>query len=153
MEKFFISLISIFLFLPVQVIAAPPGIPMVAQGNVTINGEPAPTGTVVSAKINDSNAASTETAKEGKYSLAISKNKKTENRSLTLYVGNVKTDQELRFKSGKIEKINLHITKSNERNSPTKGKISNILQRKNMIYIGIVILLIVLMAGYYLKKG
>lgn len=66
--------------------AAPPDIPMVVSGNVSINGQPAPAGTVINAVVGEEIINSTTISQPGKYAIMVVYKQGT----VELYVNNVK---------------------------------------------------------------
>jgi hypothetical protein len=89
--------------------AGPPLLPLILSGNVTINGEPAPAGTLVEAKADDIERAEyLVTQEEGKYLLTIPGASGDTNRTVEIFVNRVKAAEVL-WKSGDVLERDLAI--------------------------------------------
>lgn len=110
--KMLITILIALTILTGHVLAAGPGIPNAFYGTVTWNGQPAPDGTTVVAKINGAQVASTTTS-SGKYGYPVGSfyvedpsNVRTGS-TVNFFVNNVDTDQTGIFSNGDITNLNL----------------------------------------------
>jgi hypothetical protein len=85
-----------------------PGLPMIIQGDIMINGDSAPTGTLVSAKINNEVIKEYTLTEPRKYILTIS-NEEFEGENMDIYVNDVLTNQTITLESGQIVDADLNI--------------------------------------------
>ncbi len=85
-----ITILAIILIFPVGTMAiAPPLMPLLVYGNVSINNEPAPVGTVVSAEIDGKEVDSMAISEEGKYFLKIADGAENEGKIIVFKVNGV----------------------------------------------------------------
>jgi len=104
--KFFpIFILTLICFTSLVYAADMPGLPMVIQGQATINEKLAPAGTLISVKIDEEVIKEYTLTQEGDYILTISPSQGT----LELYINNLFTNKTIEFESGKIEKIDLNL--------------------------------------------
>jgi len=89
-----------------------PGIPNAFYGTVTWNGQPAPDGTTVTAKINGVQVATTTTS-QGKYGYPLGSfyvddpNSDRSGKTINFFVNNVDTGQTAYFTTGAVTQLNL----------------------------------------------
>jgi hypothetical protein len=110
-----LSFFTVFFLLSVRVLAVP-GVPHQFYGSVTINGKPAPDGTIIIAKINGIEVAST-TTKNGKYGYEpiFYVDDPEHNRSgeeIKFFVNGIDTGQTKYFCNGCVTKLDLAISQS-----------------------------------------
>jgi hypothetical protein len=108
---------STFLVLPVAVFAAVPQLPHIFYGDITINGNPAPVGTVVIANINGVEKGRITTTVAGKYGGPGAYDQKllvqgdiSGSPEIIFTVSDVGASQTAQFESGKVEKLDLAFT-------------------------------------------
>lgn len=87
-----------------------PMLPTVIEGVASINGAPAPQNTTVEARIGGVAVKTAET-KDGQYIMAIKGDASTVGKQITLYVSGIKTNATTTWESGKVETIDLSVTK------------------------------------------
>jgi hypothetical protein len=120
-----IILIVIMLFANIA-LAAAPGIPNAFYGIVTWNGQPAPDGTSVVAKINGVQVASTTTS-GGKYGYPIGSfyiedpNGDRPGKIINFFVNNVDTGQTAIFNTGGVTQLNLVASGGTTPSGPSGG--------------------------------
>lgn len=98
-----------YTFAPLVAYAQPPGIPIIVRGSVTLNGNVAPDGVPVVAKVAGEVRASALTA-SGQYDLTISG---SSGEVIDLYVGTLASGQHVTFdisQGGVFENVNLSVT-------------------------------------------
>ena len=111
-------LLSFFVFFSVlsSVVLATPGIPHQFYGTVTINGNPAPDDTVVTAKI-DGVTVETGTVKDGKYGygndlfLVEDPNNNRVGKTIKFYVDDIYTGKSVSFCNGCVDELDLSVVK------------------------------------------
>lgn len=104
----------LFLFLLIIssgfVFAAPPQLPMIVSGDVSINDRFAKIGTEISAIINGEKVIEIETSEKGKFSFLLQK--LNEGDVAKLYVDGIYTNQSISYKSGDFQQLSLKVDKS-----------------------------------------
>lgn len=107
MKKFLF--LFLFLIIYLSSVSAVPQLPMIINGDVTINEKPAKTGTIITAKVDNKEISRTEVTKEGYYVLLI---QKPVEGNIKLFVDNIDTEEILSWKQGDYKDINLNVKKS-----------------------------------------
>ena len=107
-----ISIVGIFLLFFITTTHAIPMLPTVIQGTVTINEKPAPENTIIEVKIKENTIKQANTT-NGQYIIPIKGNESTIGEEITFYVNGIKTITTTTWASGKVETINLSVTKNN----------------------------------------
>ena len=106
--------LSLFLFTIINVYAQPiPTLPTILQGELTINDNPAPIGTKITSFVDDIKVGNINTTKEGLYIISVSGNTNNEGKQITLFVNDINAKINTTWASGKVETINLAVTKNN----------------------------------------
>ncbi|MBI2052347.1 MAG: hypothetical protein HYT38_01540 [Candidatus Sungbacteria bacterium] len=107
----------VFLILPLAVFAQVPQLPHIFYGDITINGSPAPVGTVIVAKIGGVEKGRIVTTQSGKYggpgvydSKLLVQGDITGSPEITFTVTGVPATSTVSFESGKVEQLNLSFT-------------------------------------------
>ncbi len=112
-----LTILTCFLIFSNIVLAIAPGVPHAFYGSVTVNGNPAPDGTVITAKINGVEVARTVTS-DGKYGYPIGSfyvddpNHDRSGEEIRFFVNGVDTGQTRYFCNGCVTKIDLAISQS-----------------------------------------
>jgi hypothetical protein len=113
-----LCILTISAIILIGTVAAAPPIPETFYGSVYLNGNPAPAGTVILAKINGDTRGEITTAVEGLYSgtgnfdpklnvNATEEEINAGNATITFFVGGVQAFQTVHFISGNLEKLDL----------------------------------------------
>jgi len=95
----------------------PPVLPCIFYGNVTIDGNPAPVGTEIIAKIEDRTCGNITVAEAGKYGraagvkLLVKGTAEDENKILSFYVDGAKAAETATWHSGEIYNLDLSVVK------------------------------------------
>lgn len=95
-----------------QFISAVPQLPMIVTGNVSINDKPAKIGTEVSARLNlnSEEVENVKTTEKGKFNFLLQN--LNENDIVAIYVDNIYSGQNIPYKSGDFQQLNLKVDKS-----------------------------------------
>ncbi len=109
------KVLPIFLFLFLMIFlgivsAAPPQLPMIVSGNVSINDRPAEVGTEITAMLNGEKIADSEVSEEGKFSMLLQKLE--EGQEASFYVDGIYTNESISYKSGDFKQLTLKVEKS-----------------------------------------
>jgi hypothetical protein len=108
------SFLFLFLFLLVIssgfILAAPPQLPMIVSGDVSINSGPAKIGTEVSAMANGNEVANTETSEMGEFTLLLQR--LDEGQEVSFYIDGIDANQTISYKSGDFQQLSLKVDKS-----------------------------------------
>lgn len=115
MGRTFRALAPILLFALVGCVLAVPLLPAEFSGSVTIDGKPAPAGTVITAKIGDNTCGSLTLAHAGAYGgdalfderLIVSGEENDANKTITFLVGDVKAQETAVYKPGVFTHLDL----------------------------------------------
>jgi len=107
MKKFFFFFL--ILIISSSFVYSIPELPMIISGNITINEKPAKPGTKIIAKIDDKEITKFELKEQGKYTFLLQK--LNEGDTVKLYVDNIDTEKEVKFKSGDMQKLDLNVKK------------------------------------------
>lgn len=104
----------IFLFLLIIcsgfVLAAPPELPMIISGNVSINDKPAKVGTDIIAILNGEQVSETEVSEAGTFTILLQKLE--EGQEVGFYIDGIDTNQTISYKSGDFQQLTLKVEKS-----------------------------------------
>ncbi|MHC1635959.1 MAG: hypothetical protein ACXQTS_04995 [Candidatus Methanospirareceae archaeon] len=74
--------------------------PCIVEGNVTINGEVAPVGTVITAKIDDEVRGTFEVIEAGKYFILIGGDTEDVGKTITFFVNNIMAKETVKWRPG-----------------------------------------------------
>ena len=123
--KISISLFLTFLLVFLPIAFAIPGVPYQFYGSVILNGQPAPDGTVIVAKINGIEVAST-TTKNGKYGYEPifyieDPNNDRSGKEIRFFVNGIDTGQTKYFCNGCVTELNLTASSSSTQPSGPSG--------------------------------
>lgn len=91
-------------------IAQPPLIPFTVKGSVYIDGNPAPVGTVITAKIGDEEVSEFNITNEGLYAIGIGVTPENQGETAKLYVNGIETESSVVLKSGEVETVDLFVS-------------------------------------------
>ena len=115
-QKSFTTIVFILFFIISQASAMEaPILPTIIKGDLTIDNKPAPIGTTITAEIDGIPMGLSKTTQKGIYVIAVGGGFENNEKHITLYVNNIKTDTNTTWSSGKVETIDLAVTKSNTR--------------------------------------
>ena len=118
--KILSTTIIFVLFLATSVLAVP-GVPNQFYGSVTINGQPAPDGTTVTAEINGAEVKSTTTS-NGEYNLIVDDPQGDRiGDTVYFFVDGIDTGKTASFCNGCSDRVDLSITKETSGGSPGGG--------------------------------
>ena len=95
-------------------VAAIPGLPLIVDGSITINGAKAPIGTIITAKIDDQTRTEFMVKIEGRFAFVVEGNETDEGKVVSFFVGDDKAEQTTTWSSGKVEKIDITIGQASE---------------------------------------
>ena len=96
----FLTTIPFFLLLSLAQL--PPSMPMIVSGNVTVSGEPAPVGTVITAKIGDRTVSNFTVVHEGVYVLTVQGTGEDIGKPIRFYVDGLQARETLVFEPGEV---------------------------------------------------
>ena len=91
-----------FIFFQFVIAQEAPLLPMIIEGNIIIDGKPAPVSTLIEAKIDDNVRVQYTLVEEGKYLLTIPGNKTDEGKTIYFFVNGINTNKTLTWKSGNV---------------------------------------------------
>ena len=118
-------IIGMLLVAVAGVAAVTPGVPEAFYGTVTINGNPAPNGVIITAKVYNQ-VQGTGTTQDGKYGYndqpfkVADPSSSFESATITFYVNNVKA-QTATYQNGQVTKLDLSVTTSTPPSGGTTG--------------------------------
>lgn len=104
----------VFLFLLIIsssfILAAPPELPMIISGNVSINDKPAKVGTDITAILNGEQVSETEVSEAGTFTLLLQKLE--EGQEVGFFVDGIDSNQTISYKSSDFQQLTLKVEKS-----------------------------------------
>ena len=134
---------------------APPVLPCAFYGNVTIDEEPAPVGTEITAKMDNKTGGNITVTEEGRYGgaggfdpkLIVVGTAKDENKNVSFYVGGIKAEKNATWKSGAPPKhFDLSVKK------PAVGPSLSAVPIAVVIGIAVVVVIIVAVALIFVVR-
>ena len=112
-QYLFLIVAGLFLFFINTFAFAMPMLPTMIQGTATINNVSVSDNIIISVMINGIIVKTTNTTDDGTYIIAIKGNETTVGKEITFYVDGIKSDKNTTWASGKVETIDLAVTKIN----------------------------------------
>lgn len=138
----------------------PPSIPCSFYGSVTIDGEPAPIGTEITAKRDNKTCGNITVTEEGKYGtmdvgrLGVAGGRADENKIILFYVDGAKADETGIWNSGGVNPLDLSVKKAGGGDSE-EGAAGAAIPSKLLIIllIAIVIVAVVIVSVVWRRKN
>lgn len=84
-------------------------LPLLIEGTVTIDGNPAPIGTEIIAVMDNIHVAQMPVARDGSYALLITRDKRDTGRVVEFFVGNIKTDYTVIWVPDGVKRLDMSI--------------------------------------------
>lgn len=107
---FLFCLIFLFFVFAADAGAQLPSIPHTVKGGVYIDGNPAPVGSTITAKLGNETVSEFNITNEGLYAIGIGVTPENQGETAKLYVNGIETEASVVLKSGEVETVDLFVS-------------------------------------------